>query len=144
MNESEVRVLLNQLFPICRSLTGKGVKNTLNILSKISNFDIKKVKSGVKCFDWTVPDEWNINEAYIENMEGNKIVDFNNNNLHVVNYSVPINKIISFNELNNHLHTLPDLPDAIPYRTTYYSKNWGFIENSKTPSAQPTPWGQCK
>lgn len=125
-NTKEVDDLLKRLFPICRSITGNGVRKTLSILKEITNFDIHEVSSGTKCYDWIVPDEWNINDAYVKNSSGKKLVSFQENNLHVVNYSIPIDKKMTFNELKNHLHTLKNLPDAIPYITTYYKKDWGF------------------
>ncbi|MFC1587435.1 DUF4910 domain-containing protein [Planctomycetota bacterium] len=118
--------LLRKLFPICRSITGDGVRQTLNLLRDIVDFELHEIPSGSSCFDWTVPREWNIHDAYIEDAAGKKIVDFRNNNLHVVNYSVAVDCVITFEELAQHLFTLPDLPDAIPYRTTYYNENWGF------------------
>jgi len=122
----EVDDVLNRLFPICRSITGNGTRDTLAILQQVTDFDIIEIPSGTKCYDWTVPDEWNINDAYVEILGGKKVIDFNDSNLHVVNYSAPINEILSFKELEKHLHTLPQIPDAIPYRTTYYQRNWGF------------------
>lgn len=118
--------LLKELFPICRSITGNGVRQTLFILKKIADFNIKEIPSGTKCYDWTVPNEWNVTDAYVKNSSGKKIIDFNKNNLHLVSYSQPINETVSYQELVKHLHTLPDLPNAIPYRTSYYNKNWGF------------------
>ncbi len=118
--------LLKKLFPICRSLTVNGVRQTLCELQKITSFDIRNIPSGSKCYDWTVPQEWNIHKAYIKDHKGKTVVDFKNNNLHVVNYSTPINTKLSFSQLKPHLHYLPELPDAIPYRTTYYNNNWGF------------------
>ena len=115
------------LFGVNRSITGEGVRETLGYLSKlIPNFEIHSIKSGSKVFDWTVPDEWSINSAYIIDESGNKILDFSENNLHVVGYSTPIDRWVDFEELKEHLHTLPDQPEAIPYVTSYYSKNWGF------------------
>jgi|TARA_B110000495_G_scaffold200343_1_gene215390 aminopeptidase-like protein len=118
--------LLKELFPICRSITGNGVRQTLSILKKVADFNIKEIPSGTKCYDWTVPNEWNIVDAYVEDSSGRKIIDFKKNNLHLVSYSEPVDKTLSYQELIKHLHTLPDLPDAIPYRTSYYNKNWGF------------------
>ncbi len=118
--------LLSELFPICRSITGDGVRQTLTILQDIADFDILEIPSGTTCYDWTVPDEWNIRDAYIADSTGRKIIDFKENNLHVVNYSMPIDQHMSFQELDQFLHTLPNLPEAIPYRTTYYNRTWGF------------------
>ena len=118
--------LFSELFPICRSITGNGVRQTLEILNQVYSFIIKEIPSNTICYDWIVPEEWNITDAFIMNSTGTKIVDFKQSNLHVVNYSVPINKRLQFDELNKHLHYLPDIPDAIPYRTSYYNKDWGF------------------
>jgi len=122
----EAQKLFNELFPICRSITGNGVRKSLDILKKVTEFDVKEIPSGTQCYDWEIPNEWNIDDAYIEDNDGNKIIDFQKSNLHVVNYSIPINKWVSFEELKIHLHTLQNLPDAIPYRTTYYNQDWGF------------------
>ena len=118
--------LFIELFPICRSITGEGVRKSLKILQNISQFNIKEISSGTKCFDWTIPDEWNINDAYIKDSNGEKILDFKKNNLHIVSYSIPIKGKMKFSEFNSHLHTLPKIPNSIPYRTTYYKKDWGF------------------
>ena len=118
---------IKRLFPICRSITGKGVRETLNIIKEyVPELKIESIKSKTKCFDWEVPLEWDIEEAYIEDSNGNKIVDFKNHNLHIVNYSVAVDKKISFDELEKHLHYRKDLPEAIPYVTSYYKSYWGF------------------
>ena len=114
------------LFPICRSITGDGVRETLNILKKIIDIEIHEVPSGTEVFDWVIPKEWNIRDAYIKDKNGKKVIDFNDNNLHVVNYSVPIQKKLSLEELKQHVFTIPEKPEWIPYRTTYYEENWGF------------------
>ena len=116
-----------EIFPICRSLTGIGVRKTLNIIKKeFSNLKIKKIKSGSKVFDWKIPPEWNIKDAYILDKDNKKIVDFKKNNLHLVGYSEPINKYFSKKNLLKKLHSLPNQPKAIPYITSYYNKYWGF------------------
>ena len=110
-----------------RSLTGKGTLKTLNFIkTKIPRLKIKKFKSGKKVFDWIIPNEWNVNHAYIEDLNGKRLVDFNDNNLHLVGYSVPVNKIINFKKLKKKIHTIKKLPNAIPFRYSYYSKDWGF------------------
>ena len=122
----------NELFPICRSITGDGVRKTLKIIKKnFSSLKIKEVPSGQKVFDWTIPPEWNINNAYVIDKYNNKIIDFKNNNLHIVNYSYPINKILTKKELLKHVHSLPNKKNAIPYVTSYYKKDWGFCTTHK-------------
>jgi aminopeptidase-like protein len=118
--------LVAELYPICRSITGDGVRKTLNMLREYIPLEINEVATGTRVFDWTIPREWNINDAYIRNTKGEKIVDFNKSNLHVMNYSVPIRREVSLEELRDHIFTVPDHPDRIPYRTSYYNENWGF------------------
>lgn len=118
--------LITQLYPICRSITGNGFRETLNIIKDYIPLEVREVPTGTEVFDWTVPKEWNIKDAYIKNSQGKKIVDFHNSNLHVVNYSVPVNQKMSLDELKGHLFTLPDYPNWIPYRTSYYKESWGF------------------
>jgi aminopeptidase-like protein len=118
--------LIRELFPICRSITGEGVRRTLAILSRFSPLSIEEVPTGTAVLDWTVPREWNIREAWIADSSGRRIVDFRDSSLHVVSYSVPVNARMSREQLDAHLHSLPDHPDWIPYRTTYYREDWGF------------------
>jgi aminopeptidase-like protein len=119
--------LAESLYPICRSITGEGVRKTLKIIkSLVPEMRILEVPSGTKCFDWQVPLEWNIHDAYIKDPNGKKIVDFKKNNLHVVSYSDAVNRKISLADLDKHLYAIPELPDAIPYITSYYDRNWGF------------------
>jgi aminopeptidase-like protein len=123
---AEMYRLIEELFPICRSITGEGVRETLRILRRHIPLDIRQVPSGTKVFDWIVPKEWNIRGAYVKDSMGRKIIDFERSNLHVVNYSTPINAKMSLTDLKPHLYTLPECPDWIPYRTSYYNPNWGF------------------
>jgi aminopeptidase-like protein len=119
--------LAEKLFPITRSITGSGVRKTLDIIKReLPNLIINEVSTGEKCFDWKVPKEWNIKNAYIVTPDGKKICDLSGNNLHVVSYSIPVDKKISLNELQKHLHSLPKMPSAIPYITSYYEESWGF------------------
>lgn len=122
----ELHELASLLFPICRSITGEGVRETLKKVSEIINLDIHEVPSGKQVFDWTVPKEWNIKDAFIKDEKGNKVIDFKQCNLHVVNYSAPIERKISLEELKEHIYTIPEHPDWIPYRTSYYDESWGF------------------
>ena len=122
----EMYRLIAELFPICRSITGNGVRETLRILKKHIAIEVHNVPTGTQVFDWTVPREWNITDAYLKNSRGERVIDFQVSNLHVVNYSVPVKKRLSLAELRPYLFTLPDYPDSIPYRTSYYNENWGF------------------
>ncbi len=116
-----------KLFPICRSLTGEGTRKTLNIIKKeFPSLKIQKIRSGSKVYDWNVPPEWNIKKAYVIDKTGKKIIDFKNNNLHIIGYSVPVNTKISKETLLKNLHSLPKQPKAIPYKTSYYKRFWGF------------------
>lgn len=123
---NEMYKLIEKLYPVNRSITGDGVRETLSIISEIIPVQIKEVPSGTEVFDWEVPLEWNIRDAWIKNSRGEKIIDFKNSNLHVLNYSIPVNKKVGLKELKEHLFSLPDHPGWIPYRTSYHNLDWGF------------------
>ncbi|HSW19801.1 MAG TPA: DUF4910 domain-containing protein, partial [Ramlibacter sp.] len=121
-----MHALIAELYPICRSITGDGVRATLARLQKEIPLEVREVASGTQAFDWTVPREWNIRDAYVKDASGRRVIDFQRHNLHLVSYSTPVHARMSLAELRPHLHTLPDQPDLIPYRTTYYKESWGF------------------
>jgi aminopeptidase-like protein len=114
------------LYPICRSITGDGIRETLKRIQRRIPIQLNEVPTGTKVFDWTVPKEWNVYDAYIKDSNGTRILDFQRSNLHVVNYSIPVHATISLTELKEHLFTIPEHPDWIPYRTSYYTEAWGF------------------
>lgn len=118
--------IIKNLYPICRSITGDGVRKTLEIIGKQIPLQIFEVPTGTRVLDWQIPLEWNIRDAYIKDGAGNKIIDFKDSNLHVLNYSYPVNGKFSLADLKPHLFSIPDKPDLIPYRTSYYAENWGF------------------
>ncbi|HWY37023.1 MAG TPA: DUF4910 domain-containing protein [Bacteroidia bacterium] len=124
--EKELEKYFDRLWPICRSITGNGLRESFRILQEIIPLELTEVPTGTKAFDWEVPKEWNIKDAYIVTPEGKKICQFKENNLHIVSYSVPKNESIDFAELKKHLFFREDLPEAIPYATSYYKENWGF------------------
>ena len=117
---------ISELYPICRSITGEGARDTLRLIGKRIPLEIHEVPSGTPVFDWVVPKEWNIKDAYIKSPQGERVVDFRNSNLHVINYSIPVHRKISLDELKKHLFAMPEHPDWIPYRTAYYKEDWGF------------------
>jgi aminopeptidase-like protein len=123
---AEAYELMRRLWPLCRSLTGGGVRATFEVLQEHIPLQLTEIASGTKLFDWTVPDEWNIRDAYIATPDGTRVVDFRRCNLHVVSYSEPVRTRMSLQDLRDRLHTLPDQPDVVPYRTSYYDRTWGF------------------
>ncbi|MGB4911161.1 MAG: DUF4910 domain-containing protein [Candidatus Dechloromonas phosphoritropha] len=129
--------LAERLFPICRSITGNGLRETLRILQQEIPLTLYEVPTGTPAFDWIVPREWNIRDAYIKNSPGEKIVDFQQNNLHILNYSTPINARMSLEELRPHLFSLPEKPEWIPYRTSYFNDNWGFCITQRQLETMP-------
>jgi len=118
--------LIEELFPICRSITGEGVRETLRTIKKRIPLEMREVPSGTKVFDWTVPLEWNVSDAYVMNQAGLRVIDFQLHNLHLMSYSIPVRRKMSLEELRPHLFSLPAHPEWIPYRTSYYKENWGF------------------
>src|ERR1700756_5458848 len=122
----EAYELMRRLFPLCRSLTGSGVRATFDVLQEHIPLERTEIASGTQIFDWTVPDEWNIRDAYIATTAGTRVVDLRRSSLHVVSYSEPVRTRMSLEALRERLHTLPDQPDVVPYRTSYYHRTWGF------------------
>jgi aminopeptidase-like protein len=123
---AEIFSIAARIYPICRSITGDGVRQTLRAIRSHIDLDIREVPTGTEVFDWVIPPEWNVRAAYIRDQRGRKIVDLAESNLHVMSYSLPIHRWISLAELKQHVYTLPDQPDLTPYRTSYYAENWAF------------------
>jgi aminopeptidase-like protein len=117
---------ISELFPICRSITGDGLRETLRRIATSVPLEIREVPTGKRVFDWTIPREWNIDDAYVRDERGKKVIDFGASNLHVLNYSAPMSARVQLAELQAHLTTIPEHPDWIPYRTSYYEEAWGF------------------
>jgi len=140
----EMHALVRELYPICRSVTGDGVRQTLAILSRFVPLRVEEVPTGTPVLDWTVPREWNIRDAWIADAAGKRVVDFRASNLHVVSYSVPTRARLSLEALRPHLHTLPDRPHWIPYRTSYYEEGWGFcLSHSQLEALAPGDYEVC-
>lgn len=122
----EAYAIIEALYPICRSITGDGVRQSLRLLQQTIPLSVHEIPSGKQVFDWVVPNEWSIRDAYIKNSAAERVVDFQKNNLHVLNYSIPVHRTMCLAELRPHLFTLPETPDWVPYRTSYYKETWGF------------------
>jgi aminopeptidase-like protein len=136
----EMHRLIAELYPICRSITGDGLRQTLKIIGQAlapSKLDLSEVPSGTPVLDWTVPREWNVRDAYVADAAGARVIDFRRHNLHLVNYSVPVKARLPLAELRPHLHALPDRPAWIPYRTSYYDESWGFCLTQQQLDALP-------
>ena len=129
--------LVAQLYPLCRSITGNGVRRTLDVIAESIPLTVQEVPTGTQVLDWTVPREWNIRDAYVADSGGRRVIDFTKSNLHVVGYSVPVRSTMSLAALREHLHTLPDQPALIPYRTSYYEETWGFCLSQNTLDSLP-------
>jgi aminopeptidase-like protein len=124
--------LIRDLYPIHRSITGQGLRDTLARVQEIIDLSITEVPSGSRVFDWVVPNEWSIRDAYIESVDGTRVVDYRDSNLHVVGYSTPIDRVMNLRDLRPHLHSLPHQPDWIPFRNAYYQEGWGFCLTHRT------------
>jgi aminopeptidase-like protein len=131
--------LIRELYPICRSITGDGARRTLEIIGRYIPLQVTEVPSGTEVLDWTVPREWNIKGGYIQTLSGQRVIDFAEHNLHVLNYSVPVDRRISREELDGHLWSIPEHPDWIPYRTSYYAERWGFCVSQRQREALTDP-----
>ncbi len=129
--KDELEHYFDRLWPICRSISGNGLRESFGILKEVIPLKTYEIPTGTKVFDWTIPKEWNIDDAYIISPDGKKICDFKKNNLHVVNYSIPVDKEVDYDELIKHIHTLNNQPNAIPYITSYYKETWGFCISKK-------------
>jgi aminopeptidase-like protein len=134
---SRLHGFVAELFPICSSITGNGLREILRRIGQRIPLQSHEVPTGTQVFDWTVPREWNIRDAYVRNSRGEKVIDFKKSNLHVVNYSIPVKAKLSLSELKEHLHAMPDRPDWIPYRTSYYRESWGFCLSQRELDSLP-------
>ena len=140
MTEGErLHELVAELYPICRSITGDGVRRTLEIVDRElgGGLEVSEVPTGTQVLDWTVPSEWNVRDAWVADPAGRKVIDFQASNLHLVSYSVPVRATVSLAELSEHLFTLPDQPDLVPYRTSYYAERWGFCASQRLVDGLP-------
>ncbi len=135
---TEAYALIERLYPICRSITGNGLRETLSVIAEHVPLGITEVPSGTKVHDWVIPDEWNVDDAYIADATNRRVVDFRASNLHIVNYSEPVRDRMTLDELRPRLHTLPDRPDSVPYRTSYYERTWGFCLSQRQLDGLPS------
>ncbi|HET9006059.1 MAG TPA: DUF4910 domain-containing protein [Actinomycetes bacterium] len=133
----ELYKLVAELYPICRSITGDGVRRTLEIVDREIGLEVHEVPTGTQVLDWTVPREWNVRDAWVANAAGERVIDFQASNLHLVSYSVPVRATMPLAELKGHLFTLPDHPDWVPYRTSYYAERWGFCASQRLVDSLP-------
>jgi aminopeptidase-like protein len=133
----EMHALVAELYPVCRSITGDGLRATLRRLQRVAPLEIREVGTGTRVLDWTIPREWNVRDAWVADASGRRVIDFRASNLHLVNYSVPVRVRLPLSELRPRLHALPDHPDWIPYRTTYYKEDWGFCLSQHALDALP-------
>jgi aminopeptidase-like protein len=134
----ELYKLVAELYPICRSITGDGVRRTLEIVEReLGGLEVSEVPTGTQVLDWTVPREWNVRDAWVADAAGRRVIDFQASNLHLVSYSVPVRATIGLAELREHLFTLPDQPDWVPYRTSYYAERWGFCASQRLVDSLP-------
>ena len=133
----ELYKLVAELYPICRSITGDGVRRTLEVVDREIGLEVQEVPTGTQVLDWTVPREWNVRDAWVANAAGERVIDFQASNLHLVSYSVPVRATMPLAELKRHLFTLPDHPDWVPYRTSYYAESWGFCASQRLVDSLP-------
>jgi aminopeptidase-like protein len=133
----EMHDLVAELYPICRSITGEGVRQTLAIVGRRIDLEVHEVPTGTEVFDWTVPREWNLHDAWVKDPGGRRVIDVEASNLHVVSYSTPVRATVTLAELKRHLFTLPEQPDWIPYRTAYYTPSWGFCASQRLADSLP-------
>jgi aminopeptidase-like protein len=133
----QMHALVERLYPLCRSITGNGVRATLDVIAESIPLTVREIPTGTAVLDWSVPKEWNIRDAYVADAEGQRVIDFTKSNLHVVGYSVPVRTRMSLAALREHLHSLPEQPELIPYRTSYYKEAWGFCVSQNTLDSLP-------
>jgi aminopeptidase-like protein len=127
----ELHAMVAELYPICRSITGDGVRRSLEVVGRELELEVHEVRTGTRVLDWTVPREWNVRDAWVAGPDGRRVIDFKDHNLHLLGYSVPVRATMPLAELRQHLHTLPEHPDWVPYRTSYYAERWGFCASQR-------------